>query len=419
MSFPLADQGPEPTAPISALQPAPIIGLAAIARLAFSGSPELQVLWQSLIKRTATAPEDVGALLDLSVIELIAGRRDNRLRMQAQALAKQRIYRLAPIVERAAPLRLLAFMVPGDFMVNTPVEFLLEGSAVQLDSLYLLPGEPLPPFIPEHDVAFVAIAESEQNRPLLQFMREAAKNWPTPIVNAPQLIERLTRDGACDLLCNTPGLLMPANRRVSRTDLQNVVNGAASLDALISKNFPIIARPVGSHGGQGLEKLTDRAELAIYLQRQSGAEFFVSPFVDYRSADGLYRKSRVALIEGRAYGCHLAISPHWMVHYLNADMAGNAGNRAEEARFLTNFDEEFGARHKETFAAIAARTGLDYAQLDCAETSDGRLLLFEIGTAMIVHAMDPVDVFPYKKPAMEKTFAAFVALLSRKAASAR
>ncbi len=212
---------------------------------------------------------------------------------------------------------------------------------------------------------------------------------------------------------------MPANRRVSRGDLQNVVNGAASLDALMGENFPIIARPVGSHGGQGLEKLTDRAELAIYLQRHSGAEFFISPFVDYRSGDGLYRKSRVALIEGRAYGCHLAISRNWMVHYLNADMAGNAGNRAEEAHFLTNFDEEFGARHKETFAAIAERTGLDYAQLDCAETSDGRLLLFEIGTAMIVHAMDPVDVFPYKKPAMEKAFAAFVDMLRRKAANAR
>ena len=90
-----------------------------------------------------------------------------------------------------------------------------------------------------------------------------------------------------------------------------------------------------------------------------------------------------------------------MVHYLNADMAGNAGNRTEEARFLTNFDEEFGARHQETFAAVvSARASLCTARL--RETGDGRLLLFEIGTAMIVHAMDPVNVFPYKKPAMEK-----------------
>ena len=39
MTFRLADQGPEPIAPLSALQPASIIGLAAIARLASPAVP--------------------------------------------------------------------------------------------------------------------------------------------------------------------------------------------------------------------------------------------------------------------------------------------------------------------------------------------------------------------------------------------
>ncbi len=102
--------------------------------------PNLQPLWQSLVKRVTADSNDVGALLDLSIIELIAGRRDNRLRFQAQALATQRLYRLAPAIETAKPLRLLAFMAPGDFMANTPVEFLLEGSSVQLDILYVSAG---------------------------------------------------------------------------------------------------------------------------------------------------------------------------------------------------------------------------------------------------------------------------------------
>lgn len=409
----------EAVAPASTpLQPAPITGLAAIARLAFSGSPELQTLWHSLMKRTMTNPDDAGGLLDLSIVELIAGRRDNRLKIQAQAIAKQRIYRLAPSAEAEKPLRLLAFVVPGDFMVNTPVEFLLEGSAVELNLLYLGLGEPLPAFIPEHDVAFVAIAESEANRPLLQAMREVARMWPVPIVNAPQLIDRLSRDGACALLQDAPGLYMPANLRVDRATLQNVATNALPLAALMGgATFPIIVRPLGSHGGQGLEKIADPAELGAYLQREPAVGFYVSPFVDYGGDDGLYRKCRVALIDGHAFGCHLAISPHWMVHYLNADMTDNAANRAEEDRFLTHFDEEFGRRHKAAFAAIAARTELDYAQIDCAETRDGRLLIFEIGTAMIVHAMDPADIFPYKKAAMDKVFAAFVAMLNRKAES--
>lgn len=106
-----------------------------------------------------------------------------------------------------------------------------------------------------------------------------------------------------------------------------------------------------------------------------------------------------------------------MVHYLNADMIDNPINRAEEARFLGDFEHAFGQKHAAALAAIAERTGLDYAQLDCAETADGQLLVFEVGTAMIVHAMDPADVFPYKKAAMTKVFAAFAAMLKRKAAT--
>ena len=44
---------------------------------------------------------------------------------------------------------------------------------------------------------------------------------------------------------------------------------------------------------------------------------------------------------------------------------------------------------------------------------DGRLLLFEADVALIVHAMDPPDLYPYKVPAMAKLFAAFRDMLGR------
>ena len=64
--------------------------------------------------------------------------------------------------------------------------------------------------------------------------------------------------------------------------------------------------------------------------------------------------------------------------------------------------------------AVAERVGLDYFGIDCAETPDGRLLLFEGDIAMIVHAMDSPEIFPYKPPQMQKIFAAFRALLQAK-----
>ncbi|HKJ73656.1 MAG TPA: hypothetical protein VKA19_06020, partial [Alphaproteobacteria bacterium] len=71
------------------------------------------------------------------------------------------------------------------------------------------------------------------------------------------------------------------------------------------------------------------------------------------------------------------------------------------------------------FDELTSRVGLDYFGIDCAETKDGRLLVFEAETALIVHDMDPPDVYPYKVGAMRKLFSAFVDMLYRRAEAGR
>ena len=104
-----------------------------------------------------------------------------------------------------------------------------------------------------------------------------------------------------------------------------------------------------------------------------------------------------------------------MVHYLNAGMAEDAAKRTEEAQMMATFDQGFAARHAGAFAALHAAFGLDYLAVDCAEDHQGRLLVFEADTAMIVHDMDPPDLYPYKAPAMHKLFAAFQAMIAARA----
>ncbi|WP_043353048.1 hypothetical protein [Methylobacterium sp. B1] len=74
---------------------------------------------------------------------------------------------------------------------------------------------------------------------------------------------------------------------------------------------------------------------------------------------------------------------------------------------MATFDAAFAQRHRAAFAEIHRRIGLDYLILDCAESTDGRLLIFEADTGMVVHDMDPVDLFPYKLPQMRRVFSAF------------
>ena len=381
------------------------IGLAALARMAFEGVDQ-QPVWDRLVQRTGAEGGDPAALMDLATMLLLNGQTENGLGVQAQALDQQRIYRRPS--PSPAGLRLLAIMAPGDMMANTPLDFLLDGSNIELISVYADPTGALPDPLPEHDLAFLAMGESEANQPVLRALAPRLARWPRPLLNADALrIASLTRDGVCELLAGAAGVVAPAAARMDRSGLAALASGAA---------YPIIARPIGSHAGAGLSKLDDPAAVAAYLAEQSAERFYVSPFVDYSGPDGLFRKHRIVVIEGRPFVCHMAVSPRWMVHYLNADMLENPANRDEEARFMAGFDADFALRHRAAFEALHQRLGLDYFGIDSGETPDGQLLVFEVDVAMIVHDMDPPDLFPYKKPQMRKVFDAFQAMLKRRAA---
>ncbi len=263
-------------------------------------------------------------------------------------------------------------------------------------------------------MAFVAVAESDENRPLLDRLAASAAHWPRPLINAPGLIAGLTRDGFAKLMQGAPGVVVPPVRRINRNDLRMIDLSAAGAVAA-GFDYPIIARPVGSHAGEGLKKIDGASDLEPYLNEVKCDHYYITPFVDYSNADGLFRKYRIVLIEDAPFAVHMAISHQWMVHYLNADMTNNEANRRQEAAFMEAFEIDFALRHAEAFRAVRQRTGLDYVLLDCAETAGGDLLIFEAGTAMIVHSLDPVDIFPYKLRHMEKIFVAFESMLRRKA----
>ncbi len=372
---------------------------------------DMAPLAAALLERIRQHPDDANACLDCSIALQLSGERTLGLRMQAEALALNTLYHLP--AQRPGPgLRLLVIAGPGDLMANTPFDFLLEHSDVAVDLLFLCADQPWPEQVPDHDVLFVAVAESEQNRILLRDLALLCADWPRPVVNRPEAIARLSRDGACALLDGIAGLQMPPTVRVGRHALDALLASHARPTLLLpGADFPLIIRPLGSHAGRQLARIGCHAELASYLEQVDADQFYLAPFVDYRSADGQYRKYRVVLIDGQAQLCHCAISSHWMIHYLNAGMDDSADKRADEALAMAHFATGFARRHQAALRAIDTRAGLPYLGLDCAETADGRLLIFEIDNAMIVHAMDPPARYPYKQPVMAQVFVAFRAML--------
>lgn len=370
---------------------------------------DMTELWQTAIQRITADASDAAAMIDLSMMLYCHFRAEEARTLLDQAVALQRDY--CVVHGDGSGLKVLAFVTPGDFMANTPVDFLLNGSNAVLWLRYVDGDTTDLDDLPEYDVALLAIGEATEHRPVLARMAALLPTLKGPVMNAaPRTIAGLTRDGVSALLASEASLCVPPTTQVERAVLESVGLGASQLaDHVAGLAFPIIARPLGTHAGGGLDRLDSPDAALTYLASSEGAQFFVAPFIDYRGEDGLFSKQRVVFIGGKAYPSHLALSDHWIVHYLSAGMAEDADKRAIEAAWMEHFDSDFAHRHAAAFAALQRRIGLDYFGIDCAELPDGRLLVFEVDVAMLVHDMDDGTTFPYKKVAMQRLFDAFVA----------
>ncbi|MBN9548815.1 MAG: tetratricopeptide repeat-containing protein, partial [Alphaproteobacteria bacterium] len=187
--------------------PAPIDGKAPIVRAVFEGR-EISPLWNSLFGRVSADITDAAAFLDVSILLQAIGEEDKAALSQKAALELKRTYRIRN--GSGAGLNVLVFVTAGDFMANTPIEFLLEDSDTNILLHYVDAEMPDLKDVPEHDVAFVAVGESEANLPVLSNLDRLLRDWPGPIINnAPRHIMALSRDGVAEALKDEASVLAP------------------------------------------------------------------------------------------------------------------------------------------------------------------------------------------------------------------
>ena len=403
---------PDFNQPIGMTEPvcADRIGFARLTTMAFDGV-DLRPLRDQLISKIADGTAGAGEGLDLSLITQLLGDKPTGIAIQAEVLAFHRLFR-SPCSAAKPKLRVLALAAAIDMGGNTPIEFLLEPSGIELLTLYVTPATGLPVPLPEHDVAIVIASDSEECRDALDIIDAAVARWPRPLLNPPRRVCNLDRDKLHRLLSGIVGLDIPATICATRAQLSGVAQSEISFAEIAAElEFPVIIRPRGSHAGVGLAKLDDRDAISGYLAGRPEQEYFVARFVDYASDDGLFRKYRVVFVDGRPYACHMAIADRWDIWYLNAGMMESATKRLEEETFMRTFDIGFARRHRTALAGMATRIGLDYFTVDCAENKRGELLIFEADNTAVVHNMDSPQLFPYKPPQMRMIFDAFAAML--------
>ena len=329
------------------------------------------------------------------------------LRRPELALAHQRAaIAISPVHSTFAAERedyaLLVLCAPGPYTANTPVDLLVDARHVTLHRWYVDPSGAVPA-LPRYDAVFVAIGESDAAAPQLRAAARFIGTQTLPVFNRPEDIERLGRVALTATFARARHVRAVTTTRIARARYG-------------TDGFPLphIVRPVDSHGGTGLARIDDDAQRIAYAE-SSGAEFlYVAPYVDYRSADGFFRKYRLVFIAGEPFPFHLAISPHWMVHYYNAPMDEHAWMRDEEHAFLARMGDVFGGELADALRETAALLPLDYVGIDCAIAPDGTLLVFEADNALIVHVLDDPVLFAYKHRYVPRILTALDAMLRRR-----
>jgi glutathione synthase/RimK-type ligase-like ATP-grasp enzyme len=289
---------------------------------------------------------------------------------------------------------------------NIPTRNLLDDRVFQ--TTVLVPefydcNAPLPP----HQVVFNAIGDADLAASSLAAAQSLVALTRAPVINLPSAVLATGRAGHARL-SQLPGVVTPATVTLPRESF------SPATVARHGFHFPLLVRTPGFHTGRHFLRVQNAGALAGAVAELPGKELTVIEFLDARGPDGKARKYRVMMIDGQLYPLHVAISSHWKIHYFTAEMADQADHRAEDAAFLENMPGVMGPRAMDALAGIQSTLGLDYAGIDFGLSATGDVLLFEANATMVVNPPEPDQRWAYRRPAVERIFAAVRKMLTRR-----
>ena len=289
---------------------------------------------------------------------------------------------------------------------NNTLNLLVDSTISQVTTITLGGMEPRNLTLPEGDIILNSVCDADTNQKSLYHAIETFSKIDLPIINTPEQTLKTTREQTYLQLSNIPGLRVPKALRITpfcRADVPKILK-EHTLD------YPYIFRSAGEHGGDGMALIKGEDDLHLLEQFAFDSRpFYAIEFVDFQSDDGLYRKYRMVIIDGKVYPRHLIISKSWNIH---------SETRAELMDSDEKFKEEELAYLSAPHPAVTAQCSdiheklpLDFIGVDCHINDKGEMLIFEVNTCMRIVADDPI---PYQKPYMDRIKEAFNHLIERK-----
>jgi Tfp pilus assembly protein PilF len=262
-----------------------------------------------------------------------------------------------------------------------------------------------------HALLFNAVADPDRFPLSLSRAGEFALLAKPATLNHPVAVKRTARERLPTILGTYSGCYVP--NTVRRQILYGDIDTSATVLSSYGLQFPILIRPIGSHTGIGLVQVRDEKSWVEHVSRYVDHTIYLTQYVDFRSADGYYRKYRAYWVGDQVVRNHLFVHTDWNVHGDSrlSTMVNNAWATEEEIRFLAYRDA---LSFDGVVRQIAASIGLDYFGVDFTFLPDGRMMIFEANASMRSFYPEWAEQFPYLHAATMNLSKAFQLLLQRR-----
>ncbi len=362
------------------------------------------IVW--LERAAALKPDDASVLVELGNVLQSSGQAE---RARACFRRAQQLRPLAtwPAATGKADFAVLVLMAPG--AGNTPAAYLLGKANYDAHFYGLLAGtDPDLDLLRSHcDVVVNMISDVDQGGAILPMAAAVIDRLGKPVINHPARIPATGREAVAQGLAGIAHCRVPRTERFTGARLLS----PAAAAPLAAFPWPFLVRLAGTHGGDEFEMVAGVAEVAAVVGRNPDADYYVTEFVDYHSADGYFRKYRLIFVGDEILPYHLAIGDRWKIHHFRTDMEHHPWMQREEEAFLRDPGRVFGPLQMAALRAIQAAVGLEFFGIDCSLDHAGDVVVFEVNATMLVHG-DNTDL-PYKEPYVARIKRAFDAMLER------
>jgi Tfp pilus assembly protein PilF len=312
-----------------------------------------------------------------------------------------RVLTTRPAVQNEHPIRVLKLVSAAGGIV--PLNAILTPSLFEVTNLAVEFADGLPA-LDGFDLIVNAIGDADRCPQSLHAACALLKGVTTPVINPPARVVETSREAVSALLASIAGARVPRVRTLQRS-LFETGQAAAAL-AEDGWRCPLLLRALGHHAGHHFVRVDRFDQIDGAALSLPGDQIAAIEWLETRGPDGMFRKYRVMFLGGEIHPLHLAIAKQWKVHYFSASMADDENYRAEELAFLSNLPTVVGAKGMAALRDIQQALRLDYAGLDFSLGESGEILVFEANATMRITQVSPNPVWDYRRPFMERAFAA-------------